>query len=85
MKFRKRSPIMETYQWQPGTVIEGTFGEDCGVYHGGYAGCHIHSYIHGGFLLVRPGDWVITDLHGRNPGGLFVLPASMFEELYEPV
>lgn len=76
MKFRKKPIIVHAEQWEPGKEIDGVYLE--------------HDHIFGrlprittpeGILTVRPGDWIITGIHGEK----YPCKPDIFDKTYEEV
>jgi len=85
MKVRKRE-IFDAEQWFPGKKVPSVQGADpskwCGcVIAGGIPNIpHIHPSITE-CVLVKPGDWIVTD---KNNNKCLVKPA-IFDDIYEKV
>lgn len=86
MKVRKRE-IFDAEQWFPGKKIPGVQGTDpskwCGCVIAGFEKFkepHIHPSVTE-CILVKPGDWVVTDTKGKS----CLVKPGIFDEIYEKI
>lgn len=87
-KFRKKPVIVEALQWFSSVPHPGVVGADpnalcgCVVFHGNLAHQpHLHT-IHGGYVPVESGDWIIAEADGEH---FYPCKPAIFEMTYEPV
>lgn len=85
MKVREKE-IFDARQWFPGKEIEGVEGVNenklCGCLIAG--GKHYNKpHVHVGeyYVLVEPGDWIITDKDGKRE----VMNTETFNKIYETI
>lgn len=88
MKVRKRE-IFDAEQWFPGKEIQGIKGADpkkwCGCVFAGGPGDKPHIHPEAKSVtecwLVKPGDWVITDIKGNR----CLTKPDIFDTIYEKI
>ena len=86
MKVRKRE-VFDAEQWFPGKEVKGVQGTDpskwCGCVIAGFEKFkepHIHPSVTE-CILVKPGNWVITDTKGHR----CLVNQDVFDQIYERV
>ena len=86
MIVRKRE-IFRAEQWHPGKEVRSVQGTDpgkwCGCVMAGFEKFkepHIHPSI-GECILVKPGDWIVTDAKGHN----CLVKHDVFDKIYERI
>lgn len=83
-KFRKRPVVVEAEQWFPGLEIEGVLDlrHAFDIKRGSKKmepGAYIETLE--GPMMVSPGDWIITGVHGEK----YPCKPDIFEKTYEAV
>jgi hypothetical protein len=64
-------------QWWPGSVVRGVCQtQDAPGIE--YLQPHVHTLE--GVMLVSPGDWIVTGVHGEQ----YPVKSGIFEQTYEP-
>lgn len=75
-KYRKRPPVVEAVEWQPGVVVDALCTRaEC---DSGVDGAHVHTAR--GAIALAPGDFIVTDENGRT----FPCKPDVFHIAYEP-
>lgn len=87
MKYRRKPMVVEPVQWFPdeihGYFVGSVYRHQSTGYdtHGvEYTICEVGLRTGQGFMLIKPGDWIVTGADGKR----WVVEGESFPELYEP-